>query len=111
MSNEGKRVDKPEPRWQAALAFVAVGTIYLALPKNLIVGPAWLLPGINCRAARAEAVVSHRIGKLSLNRYLGFLISSLITLALIGSVILLVTTLPSHKEPPLKLWPRPQCCG
>ncbi len=102
MSNEGKRVDKPEPRWQAALAFVAVATIYLALPKNLIVGPAWLLPTL-IAVLLVPTVVSHRIGKLSLNRYLGFLISSLITLALIGSVILLVTTLPSHKEPPLKL--------
>jgi hypothetical protein len=102
MSNDGKRVDKPEPRWQAVLAFVAVATIYLALPKNLIFGPAWLLPTL-IAVLLVPTVVSHRIGKLSLNRILGFVISSLITLALIGSVILLVTTLPSHKEPPLKL--------
>ena len=78
MSNDGKRVDKPEPRWQAVLAFVAVATIYLALPRNLIVGPAWLLPTL-IAVLLVPTVVSHRIGKLSLNRYLGFLISSLIT--------------------------------
>ena len=103
MSNEGKRVDKPEPRWQAALAFVAVGTIYLALPKNLIVGPAWLVAYFNCACCSCRQ--SLVIGSVNFRSIviLGFLISSLITLALIGSVILLVTTLPSHKEPPLKL--------
>ena len=55
MSNEEKRVDKPEPRWQAVLAFVAVATIYLALPKNLILGPAWLVTDVNRRAARADS--------------------------------------------------------
>jgi hypothetical protein len=102
MSNEGKRVDRPEPRWQAILAFAAVGAIYLALPKNLIVGPSWLLPTL-IAVLLVPTVVSHRLGKLSLNRILGFTISSIITLALIGSVVLLVHSLPSHKEPPLLL--------
>ena len=102
MTNNGKRVDKPEPRWQAALAFVAVGAIYLALPKNLIVGPAWLLPTL-IAVLLLPTVLSHRLGRLSLNRILGFAISSIITLALIGSVFLLVHSLPSHKEPPLQL--------
>jgi hypothetical protein len=102
MSDDGKRLDRPEPRWQAVLAFVAVATIYLALPKNLIVGPAWLLPTL-IALLLVPTVVSHRFGKLSLNRILGIAISSVITLALIGSVILLVHTLPSHREPPLQL--------
>lgn len=102
MSNDGKRVDKPEPRWQALLAFVAVGGIYLALPSSLVVGPTWLLPGL-IAVLLVPTVVSHRLGKLSLNRVLGFTISSIITIALIGSVVLLVHALPSHKEPPLQL--------
>jgi hypothetical protein len=40
--NEQDHVDKPEPRWQAVLAFLAVGAIYLALPRSLILGPIWL---------------------------------------------------------------------
>ena len=40
---------------------------------------------------------------LSLNRTLGFIISGITTLALIGSVILLVRTLPAHRESPLQL--------
>ena len=48
------RVDKPEPRWQALLAFVAVAGIYLALPSSLIVGPTWLLPTLIGRFAGAD---------------------------------------------------------
>jgi hypothetical protein len=102
MSNDGKRVDKPEPRWQALLAFVAVAAIYLALPSSLIIGPTWLLPTL-IGVLLVPTVVSHRIGRLSLNRILGFTTSSIITIALMGSVVLLVHALPSHKEKPLQL--------
>jgi hypothetical protein len=102
MNNDGNFIDRPEPRWQAVLAFLAVATIYLALPKSLIVGPTWLLPTL-IGVLLVPTVVSHRFGKLSLNRILGFAISSIITFALIGSVVLLVHALPSHREPPLQL--------
>jgi hypothetical protein len=102
MKKEPQHIDKPEPRWQAVLAFVAVGAIYLALPKSLIVGPTWLLLTLMV-VLLVPTVVSHRFGHLSLNRILGFATNSLITCALIGSVVLLVHALPSHKEPPLQL--------
>jgi hypothetical protein len=102
MGHDGKRLDKPEPRWQAVLAFLAVATIYLALPRSLVVGPTWLFPTL-IAVLLVPTVVSHRLGKLSLNRVLGFATSSIITVALIGSVILLVHSLPSHREPPLEL--------
>jgi hypothetical protein len=102
MKKGAPHVDKPEPRWQAVLAFVAVGAIYLALPRSLIIGPTWLLPTL-ILILLIPAVVSHRLGQLSLNRILGFATNALITLALIGSVVLLVHALPSHKEPPLEL--------
>jgi len=95
-------IDKPEPRWQAVLAFLAVGTIYLALPANLILGPIWLLPTLIV-GLLVPTVVSHRTGRQSLNRALGILINGITTLALIGSVALLVRALPSHKEAPLEL--------
>ena len=100
---EGRdRIDRPEPRWQALLALAAVGGIYLALPKSLIVGPAWLLPAI-IGVSLAPSIVAHRTGRHSLNHALGIFNGTLITLALIGSVFLLVTTLPAHKEQPLQL--------
>jgi hypothetical protein len=102
MTASPDRVDKPEPRWQALLAFLAIGAIYLALPRNLIVGPIWLLPTVIV-VLLVPTVVSHRMGRHSLNRALGIIINGITTLALIGSVILLVRALPSHRETPLQL--------
>jgi hypothetical protein len=102
MPQQREHVDKPEPRWQALLAMLAVAGIYLALPRNLIVGPVWLLPAI-IAVLLAPTIVSHRTGRHSLNHALGVAINTVITGALIGSVSLLVTTLPSGQEPPLRL--------
>ena len=102
MNGPQDRVDQPEPRWQALLAFLAIGGIYVALPSNLVVGPTWLLP-TTIVVLLIPTVVSHRVGKLSLNRALGVFINGITTLALIGSVILLVRALPSHRESPLQL--------
>src|SRR5213082_4225298 len=102
MSDSTEHIDKPEPRWQALVALLAVGAIYLALPRSLIIGPIWLLPTLIV-VLLVPTVVSHRVGKRSLNRALGIIINGIITTALIGSVILLVRALPSHREAPLQL--------
>src|SRR5947209_7087272 len=102
MPDQHEHIDKPEPRWQALLAVVAVAGIYLALPRDLILGPIWLLPTL-ITVLLIPTVVSHRTGKRSLNRALGIVINGITTLALIGSVLLLVRALPSHKQAPLKL--------
>ena len=102
MNDSAKHIDKPEPRWQALLALVAIGGIYLALPPWFTVGPTWLLPAL-IAVLLIPTVVTHRMGRHSLNHALGILINSIITLALIGSVILLVGAIPVHKEAPLSL--------
>ena len=102
VSNQQDHIDKPEPRWQALLAFLAVGAIYLALPRDLIIGPTWLLPTLIV-VLLIPTVISHRAGKRSLNRALGLIINGITTLALIASVGLLVRALPSQKEAPLEL--------
>ena len=102
MSASPEHIDKPEPRGQALLAFLAICAIYLALPRNLVVGPIWLLPTVIV-VLLVPTVVSHRMGRHSLNRALGIIINGITTLALIGSVILLVRALPSHRETPLQL--------
>ena len=102
MSAAPDGIDNPEPRWQAILAFLAIGAVYLALPRTLIVGPIWLLPTLIV-VLLVPTVVSHRMGRHSLNRALGIIINGITTLALIGSVILLVRALPSHRETPLQL--------
>jgi hypothetical protein len=95
-------IDKPEPRGQAVLAFLAICAIYLALPRNLVIGPIWLLPTLIV-VLLVPTVVSHRVGRQSLNRTLGFVINGITTLALIGSVILLVRALPAHRESPVQM--------
>src|SRR4026208_136192 len=102
-------IDKPEPRGQTIAAVLAVGAIYLALPRNVVVGPIWLLPTVIV-VLLVPTVVSHRVGKQSLNRFLGFVINGITTLALIASVLLLVpllfadaSTEPTHRESPLQL--------
>ena len=102
MVQGGSHLDKPEPRWQALLALLAVGATSLALPRWLSLGPRWLLPLIIV-VLLIPTVFAHRTGRHSLNHYLGILINTLITCGLLGSVILLVTALPSHKEPPIAL--------
>ena len=102
MTNQHDHIDKPESRWQALLAFLAVGAIYLALPRQLIVGPIWLLPTLIV-VLLVPTVISHRTGKHSLNRALGLIINGITTFALIASVGLLVRALPSHRESPLEL--------
>ena len=84
------------------LAFLAICAIYLALPRNLVLGPIWLLPTLIV-VLLVPTVVSHRVGRQSLNRTLGFVINGITTLALIGSVILLVRALPTHRESPVQL--------
>jgi hypothetical protein len=99
MTGSPEHIDKPEPRGQAVLAFLAICAIYLALPRNLVVGPIWLLPTLIV-VLLVPTVVSHRAGRHSLNRTLGFVINGITTLALIGSVVLLVRALPAHRQPP-----------
>ena len=96
------RIDRPEPRWQVIFALLAVAGIYLALPKELVVGPAWLLP-VLVVALLIPTVFAHRSGRHSLNHVLGIVICAIITFGLVASVILLVTTIKGGKEPPLAL--------
>jgi hypothetical protein len=102
MTEAHAHVDKPEPRWQALLAMAAVGGIYLALPRELVIGPTWLLPTV-IAVLLAPTIVTHRMGRHSFNHALGIVNNGIITVALIGSVSLLVATLGSHKQAPLRL--------
>jgi len=96
------RIDRPEPRWQVIFALLAVAGIYLALPKELVVGPAWLLP-VLVVVLLVPTVFAHRTGRHSLNHFLGIVINAIITFGLIASVILLVTTIKGGQEPALAL--------
>jgi hypothetical protein len=97
-----QRTDQPEPRWQAILALLAVAAIYTALPKQLVIGPSWLLPAV-VSVLLIPTVFAHRTGRHSLNHVLGIVIIAIITSGLVESVALLASTLTGKKEPPLAL--------
>ena len=81
---------------------LSVGGLYLGLPSDLTVGPPWLFPAI-IGVLIVPTVVSHRTGRHHLDRILGFTITSLVTIAMVMSVILLIRALPLHKESPATL--------
>ena len=101
-ARSGDSLDKPEPRWQVLLALVAVGGIYTALPSTLSVGPRWLLLAINL-VLLAPTIISHRTKRHSLNHALGIINNSVVTIALVGSLALLVAALPQKTEQPTAL--------
>src|ERR1700704_986978 len=88
---------RTEPRLPAIIALLAVGGIYTALPPFLTLGPRWLLLAV-VSALLVPTVVSLRTGHYQLNRVLGYVVSAVITLALVVSLVLLIKALPTRAE-------------
>ena len=90
----------PEPRWQAALALLAVGGLYMALPRQIShTGPRWLLLSI-VAALLIPTVITLRLKKHALNQVFGFMVLGVVTLAEIWSLYLLLWSLPAHTLTP-----------
>ena len=92
----------PEPRWPAAVAIIAVGGLYTALPRSLIIGPRWAFFALVVLLL-IPTIFTHYRKYHTMNRILGFAVSGLITVAMVISVGLLVTELPKHTETPQEL--------
>src|SRR5258707_10109178 len=88
---------RTEPRLPAIIALLAVGGIYTALPPFLTLGPRWLLLAV-VRCLLIPTVVSLRAGHCRLNRALVYVVSAVITLALVVSLVLLIKALPTRAE-------------
>ena len=91
-----------EPRWPAVLAALAIGGLYLAVPERLTPGPSWGLLVIIV-VLLIPTVAANKMGRRMLNVRLGFLISGLITLAMVWSLSLLIAGLPTKQESPAAL--------
>ena len=91
-----------EPRWPAVAAAFAVGFLFYALPPTLTVVPGWVLL-LAIALFMIPSIVFHRIGKPLLNEVFAYTWLAVITLAVISSLVLLVTRLPAHKETPVEL--------
>jgi len=92
-----------EPRWPALVAVLGSGGLYAALPTSLmVVGPRWLLV-VTLMVLLLPTVISHSMGHHLLNEVLGYLLNTLVTLAMIGSLALLIAALPAHEITPQEL--------
>jgi hypothetical protein len=92
----------PEARWPVLVALIGVGGISLALPHSLVVGPRWLLLAL-VLLLLVPATIAHRRRNHRLDAILGYCISGIITLGLVGSLALLITRIPSNRESPGEL--------
>lgn len=91
--------NRSEPRWPAMLALLAVGGLRLALPESLSLGPGWLLITVVVVLLIPTALARRR-GLDNLNKILGYVLTSIVTLDMIWSLGLLIAALPLHKESP-----------
>jgi uncharacterized membrane protein len=91
-----------EPRWPAFVAMVADALIHFALPERLSLGPRWLLFAV-IFVLLIPIIFSYHRGRYDVTRNLTFVAIGAITLALVGSLGLLIQGLPSHKDPPRTL--------
>ncbi len=91
-----------EPRWPAVVASIAVAGLYLALPRSLTLIPGWLLLCVVVLLL-APVVIARMKGNHKLNQILSYVLLSVLTLAMAGSLALLVAGLPAHKESPKAL--------
>jgi hypothetical protein len=85
------------------MALLALGGLHAAFPPSLVVwGSKWLLlAGIVILLV--PTIISHHKGKHRLSQVLGYLLNSLVTLSMIGSLALLIKILPTHLETPQQL--------
>jgi hypothetical protein len=93
---------QPEPRWPALIALLAIGGLYWSLPAALTFGPDWLVLA-SVTILVFPAIFSHKWGYWQASVIFGYAASGVVTLSLIGSLALLVSRLPAHKETPAQL--------
>lgn len=96
------KVISSEARWPVFVALLALGLLNFALPTTLILGPRWVVLAVLVALA-LPAVLAHRAGRTRLTRALGFAMSGVVTLALVGSLALLLAGLPKRTESPAEL--------
>ena len=88
-----------EPIWPAFIAMGADALIHYALPERLSVGPRWLLFAV-ILVLLVPITFTYRIGRHNVTRMLTFVALGALTIALIGSLGLMVQGLPHHKDAP-----------
>ncbi len=96
------KVIPSEARWPVLFALLALGLLNFALPTTLVLGPRWVVLAVLVALA-VPTVLAHRAGRTALTKALGFAMSGVVTLALVGSLALLIAGLPKKSETPAEL--------
>jgi hypothetical protein len=92
-----------EPIWPPVVAMLAIGGLYAALPASLLAGaPRWL-PVAIVVGLIVPMVVSHYVGNHALHQTLGYVLNSIVTVALILSLALLLFEVTQHEVSPPQL--------
>jgi hypothetical protein len=91
-----------EPRWPGVLALLSIGCLHYALPRELRVGPGWLVLTLVV-GLTIPALIIHHQRNWRLSHLLGYVVNSVVTLFVGVSLGLLVWRLPTHKDTPNQL--------
>ena len=91
-----------EPRWPAMVALLGASGLFYALPDALKVGPDWLVILVVAVLA-VPGVALHRFCPRILIQIFGHAAVGTTTLAMLGSLGLLISRLPGHRETPSQL--------
>jgi hypothetical protein len=91
-----------EARWPAVLALFAIVGLRIALPRSLAASPAWV-PLVAVTVLVIPTILARQMRRHQLNRWLGFVITGIVTLDMVWSLALLVASLPAHQLAPTVL--------
>jgi hypothetical protein len=92
-----------EPLWPPFIAMLAIGGLYATLPPSLVGGaPRWLLVSI-VLALLVLILIFHYRGDHFIHQLLGYVLNSVVTVALIVSLGLLLTEVAEHQIAPQRL--------
>jgi uncharacterized membrane protein len=91
-----------EPRWPAFVAMFAAALVHRSMPERLSFGPSWGLLVVTVILLIPLIYSNHR-GHYNVSRILTFAATGVITAAMIASLVLLITGIPKHLDPPQTL--------
>jgi len=102
LSRAVAKTGKPEPRWPAVLAILALGGLHSVMPQPLRFGSDWLL-AVVVSVMLVPVIIAHRAGRVKLNRVLSHVVLGICTASMVWSLGLLIVRLPQHRDTPQAL--------
>ena len=88
--------------WPSLIAMASAGVLFAAIPVSLSFGPPWAVFGVVI-ALLLPGEIFHAVGKHKFCKILGYVVISIVTIAMIGSVVLLLRAIPKHEVDPVRL--------